>query len=477
MKLSLFLGLSLFALGALAAADAPVDRIQLDREAKAQFLQLNFYAEGRGMHMSPGLITYFNRLMDNLPPPENRKLILRSWLTKRWGLNFKGQRIVGLFDREDNGLRVGAVGCVMCHSGRAAGQLVVGLGNKNVDVVRMAQDLYAIEMWWKALRPSHKKSPRYVKIEQDALAFADYLRDQEIGNLTQGLVPVSFVAGWFYRVHGEALPTNLRRGQVKVPSLWGYEKKREAGLFSDGFGDAAEVGWGVLVELAAGQKPETVRAYYPQVIEAEKLFHDFLPPKYPFPVNRMLAQKGEALFSRTCANCHGTYARDAAGLPVYEAPKWVPLSVVKTDADRAQLFADPKFKAMVDRSPLRDVVGYHDREPGYIAPRLVGVWARFPYLHNGSVPNVAALLTRPEDRPRAFSLKNSGELERFDERALGLTLPRTKLGRKALLVRARLKQRNVYWTEREGHSSQGHDFYTGLSSADKASIIEYLKTL
>ena len=41
----------------------------------------------------------------------------------------------------------------------------------------------------------------------------------------------------------------------------------------------------------------------------------------------------------------------------------------------------------------------------FLKPRLEGVWARFPYLHNGSVPNVAALLSRPDDRPRAFSLR------------------------------------------------------------------------
>ena len=38
---------------------------------------------------------------------------------------------------------------------------------------------------------------------------------------------------------------------------------------------------------------------------------------------------------------------------------------------------------------------------GYVAPALVGVWATAPYLHNGSVPTLAALMS-PAQRPQRF---------------------------------------------------------------------------
>ncbi|HEY8280362.1 MAG TPA: hypothetical protein VIH99_12105, partial [Bdellovibrionota bacterium] len=264
-----FFGLFVFAIPVRA------DRAALDRDARAKFLQFNLFTDGRGMHLSPGLITYFNEVMSKLPSPANRKLDMRSWLTRRWGLNFEGKEVVGLFTKDYRSLKVGAVGCVACHSGRAAGQLVVGLGNKNIDVVRLATDAYKLESWWKKHVSPAKKNAAYVDVEEDALAFARYLGDTRIGNLSQGLVPVSFIRGWFYRVHGEPVPTEMRRGQVKVPFLWGYEEKRKIGLFCDGYGDPSEAGWAAAVELAAGQSAEAVRAYYPQVLEAEELFHHF----------------------------------------------------------------------------------------------------------------------------------------------------------------------------------------------------------
>jgi mono/diheme cytochrome c family protein len=460
----------------LALAGQGLNREEASRDAKAKFLNLNFFSNGRGMIASPGLITHFNQVMDKLPSPEDRRMDLRRWFTRRWGLNFEGKHIVGLFDQDFGRLRVGSVGCVACHSGRAAGQLVVGLGNKNIDVVRMSKDLNRLERWWEALVPASKKSAEYSDVEAAALDFSRYLSNEEIGNLTQGLVPVSFVMGWFYRIHGERIPAEMRRGQVKVPHLWGYEEKRKTALFSDGFGDPSEVGWGVLVELAAGQSPSEVRSYYRKIQVAEELFNHFLPPKYPFAVNSRLAAKGKAVFSRTCANCHGSYGRAPDGHAVFQQPKFIPWAVVRTDPDRT-LVANDELRAQISRSPLADVVKATRLGHGYFAPRLEGVWARFPYLHNGSVPNIEALLTPPDQRPRVFSLKDAGERKRFDEASLGLSLPRNRIEEQVLLAKAKMKSRSVYFTEREGHSSQGHDFYTGMPWGDKQAVIEYLKTL
>lgn len=465
-----------FLLASPALADVSLNRAQADREAQKQFLALNFFSQGRGMHLSPGLIKVFNKFMEVLPSPDHRRLDGRRWFARRWGLNFENGDLIGVFDEEYKKLRVGALGCVACHSSRAAGQFVVGLGNKNIDVVQTAKDLQRLELWWRDIVPARKKSAAYLEVEEDALAFARYLSDEKLGNLTQGLVPVSFVFGWFYRIHGEAIPPKFRRGQVKVPALWGYGEKRKAGLFSDGLGDGREAGWGALVELAAGQKPEAVRDYYPQLQKAEELFHDFLPPKYPFGMNKAMAESGKVIFSRSCAGCHGAYEKDAQGLPLFQQPRWIPWAVVRTDPERT-LAATPELKGMLDRSPLADIVKYTNLGQGYFAPRLEGIWARFPYLHNGSVPSVAALLEKPAKRPKVFSLKDAGERKRFDAVTLGLTLPEDQEEEEKLLKKARKGKRDVYYVGREGQSNQGHDFHTDLSSAEKRALIEYLKTL
>jgi len=465
-----------FVFASSALTGEPIDRAQANRDAHKQFLSLNFFANGRGMHLSPGLIDYYNKAMERLPSPGNRSLDLRTWFTRRWGMQVEGKDVVGLFTREYRGQNIGVVGCVACHSGRAAGQLVVGLGNKNIDVVRMARDVRKLELWWKALVPKRKKNGDYLDLEEDALAFAEYLGDERIGNLTQGLVPVSFIRGWFYRVQGEEVPADMRRGQIKVPFLWGYEEKRKVGLFCDGYGEGSEVGWAAAVELAAGQSADVVRDYYPKIREAEEVFNHFLPPIYPFAISKSKATRGKAIFSKNCAGCHGTYENDIAGFPVFQAPKFIPWAVVRTDDDRI-LGNTPAFSEMVNRSPLRDLISHTNLGPGYFAPRLEGVWSRFPYLHNGSVPNVKALLTKPSLRPIAFSLKDAGELKRFDMNLLGLTNAGSKAKEKFYAWQAKVGKRSVYSVEMEGHSNQGHDFHTNMSEADKGAVIEYLKTL
>jgi hypothetical protein len=124
---------------------------------------------------------------------------------------------------------------------------------------------------------------------------------------------------------------------------------------------------------------------------------------------------------------------------------------------------------IIEKNPLNDVIqSVRKKQPGYVAQKLWGVWSRFPYLHNGSVPTLYDLLMEPSLRPQAFSLKNAGEKERFDEEKLGLTMiPLDSL------------KRRIYDTSREGHSNQGHYFesFKNLTHESRLELIEYLKTL
>jgi hypothetical protein len=118
---------------------------------------------------------------------------------------------------------------------------------------------------------------------------------------------------------------------------------------------------------------------------------------------------------------------------------------------------------------IRDaVVGYHavikaaiDAHPDYYKARpLSGVWASAPYLHNGSVPSLAELLTPPGERVASFYV-GSREL---DPVTVGLD---TSAGKRSSLFDTRLP----------GNSNAGHDFGTTLSAQDKRDLLEYLKSL
>ena len=108
--------------------------------------------------------------------------------------------------------------------------------------------------------------------------------------------------------------------------------------------------------------------------------------------------------------------------------------------------------------------GYHPpREFGvrstgkYFAAILSGVWARSPYLHNGSLRTMEDLLTSPADRAKTF---HRGSRE-YDPAQMGYTDDGAY----------------VFDTSASGNSNSGHDYGTTLSAEEKHALIEYLKTL
>jgi hypothetical protein len=102
---SLVLFLSIAAGISVMAAD---DREMADRIAKEKFLNLHFFAEGRGVHIAPGLMGIYGATANTG--------VYDRLMGKRWGMNvLENHRIAGLFDVNYKGMRVGVAGCVMCH--------------------------------------------------------------------------------------------------------------------------------------------------------------------------------------------------------------------------------------------------------------------------------------------------------------------------------------------------------------------------
>ncbi len=450
------------------------DRLQRSETAKTELENLNFFTKGRGMVISPDLINMYEILKKT-----GIGLSTNGILNKRWGLNLLDKEVKGLFNIPYKNMNMGVLGCVACHSGRAAGQWIIGLGNKNIDVGQVGKDAYLAELiWGMAPRPS---KPEFREIHNRALAFTKILKNDNINNLTQGLVPTSLVKTWFYEINDVEIPKRFGRGQVKVPHLWGYGEKRKSGSFWDGFADGVYPGWAVAVELRGGQSVENVRGYVDKVHHAEDLLGDLLPPRYPFEIDQASAARGSKTFNKFCIKCHGEHVRDENDLPIFKESKVIPWKYVKTDYERLEFVTD-EFLSLIDSSPLNDLMKYKDREgKGYVAPRLWGVWSRFPYLHNGSVPTVRDLLSLPKDRPIVFNLHRAGELDRYDREKFGLIVNRDPNSKsyKKMLRAAKRGKRSLYFTERMGHGNQGHafEFYKELTEGDKDDLIEHLKTL
>jgi hypothetical protein len=429
------------------AQDVRQDRHQ---EAEEAFKNLNFFYKGRGMMVSPEIISLYEWAGErglgtsDLGP-----------LNQRWGLIVEKNKVKGLFNEPYEGMNIGA-----------AGQYIVGLGNKNIDTYQIGKDAAIGLKLWGAFP---RRNPKFKEMHERSVEFTNALAGSKVGNMTQGLVSTAIIRSWFYKIQNIPFPDNFPPGQVKVPHLWGYGEKRKSGSFWDGEGNGELGGWAIAVELYAGQTPENVREYWPKVHKAEDVLGDLLPPKYPFKIDETKVLAGKKLYEASCLKCHGEHHRDFNLHPVFESPKHIPVRIVKTDPDRLKALTEELYD-LIEKNPLNDVMrAVRKPEHGYVAPKLWGVWSRFPYLHNASVPTIYDLLSAPETRPAVFSLKHAGEKDRFDEEKLGLNSK--DVGRSS--------KRQTYDTSRVGHSSQGHYFesFKSFTHENKIELIEYLKTL
>ncbi len=106
--------------------------------------------------------------------------------------------------------------------------------------------------------------------------------------------------------------------------------------------------------------------------------------------------------------------------------------------------------------------------PGYKAGPLAGIFATAPFLHNGSVPTLDALLMPTDHRPRAFAI---GDVA-FDPVAVGLGAPISGGHHSMFQVT------DAAGAVIAGNSNAGHDYpQTPLGPAQRAQLITYLKGL
>ncbi len=99
----------------------------------------------------------------------------------------------------------------------------------------------------------------------------------------------------------------------------------------------------------------------------------------------------------------------------------------------------------------------------YKARPLNGIWASAPYLHNGSVKNLRELLLPGDQRSQEFTTGCS----EFDEVNVGLKDCGEADGAK----------QKKFATGIPGNWRTGHEYGVNLTADDRASLLEYLKTL
>jgi hypothetical protein len=409
-------------------------------------------------------------------PPLNPALVSQSAydnMWKQWGLAgkpadydraFRDRYGLALAPYDNHGLPVGfhevrgllgrGVGndCLLCHAGSIAGQTVIGLGNASLDPETLYKDLFgAGGLPFLPITFSHVRGT----IEASSVVgLLMQFRDADL-NLQ---APSRF-----------DLPQYLCQD---IPPWWHLKKKKT--MTHTGSIDARSVRANMPFALGPLNSGEFVKRQESLFTDIHAYILTLEPPRYPFPIDRALAERGRELFNQTCARCHGTYG------PGGRYPnKVVPLAKIGTDPTLAKSLTPEGLRLWNaswfahEKGPNGELFQAVDRG-GYQAPPLDGAWATAPYLHNGAVPTVYGVLNS-KTRPKVFTRSYRTEKEDYDPVRLGWKI--TVLNGPPDAKLPAVERRKIYDTTQPGRGNGGHTFGDPLTEAERMAVIEYLKTL
>jgi hypothetical protein len=370
------------------------------------------------------------------------------------------------------------VNCLTCHTAEIDGVAYFGAGSKTFDDKWLGESLRS--MTGPEWRPLLARNPADAQWAAEAHRILSSHHHDKIDSLTRGR-STAFAASHvelYMRPHNGQMPAvdDVGRGDVKTPPLWHTAPKIAAGRwYSDGSFHGSVPLMASSMELEKDRSFDALmHVVIPRIrTEFDDVVKYLRPPPYPYAIDRELAERGKTLFyseSIGCSSCHGVY--DGNG-----AVEW---PGVHHDAgtDRARLnVVSQGFIDAFDASPLA-ANGALKKSDGYAATPLTGVWANFPYLHNGSVPTLHHLLGPVAGRPAIFEVMAARSLDRvrvgqplFVNKSL-LNVP------EAELLRRFGNDRNWFNTQRTGSNNSGHDVWPLIKNdQNRRALIEYLKTL
>ncbi|PRQ03892.1 hypothetical protein [Enhygromyxa salina] len=373
----------------------------------------------------------------------------------------------------EGGTELAAMNCLTCHAGQLNGELVIGLGRHDAD---FTQDLGALlsvlpplPEWTDAGHEINKFVGRYE-------ALGPHIKTYTIGTNPADDVAVilashrnPFTLEWSDE---QLVPIDPPLVPVDPPPLWRVEKK--AGHFYNGMSRGDHRGTMMFASSLCIDSAAQATQMFDYFADIVAYLETLEPPTYPWATDKALAEQGRELFECSCAGCHGTYDQDpdAETFPNL----LIPLDLVGTDPllGQAALGEIGEMIEWYNSSWYGTVTQLTATDPfiGYAAPPLDGIWATAPFLHNGSVPTLELLLNSSE-RPTYWRRVNY-DSSNYDQDQLGWRWMELDHGQAGA---APDEAKHIYDTTILGHGNGGHTFGDHLSDAERAAVLEYLRTL
>lgn len=405
--------------------------------------------------------------------------------------------------------------CASCHAGDLFGKKVIGLTNRfpraNEFFLsgQMATRFVSPEIFKSATRSNAKETAMYRRLRDNA----QYIdgRMPLVRGLDTSLAHVALSlarraedgqASKLPEVQKNPRDVLLRHQPAdSKPAVWWNVKYKNRWLL-DGSVVAGnpiftnilwnEIGRGTgLPELSnwLSMNPETVRDLTAVVFSAQAPeFLDFFSADH-FSIEKV--KQGQKLFQENCAFCHGSYIKGFESSSASFLTKRELLSTIRveyhTNTPVVNVGTDPLraegMKALAEPLNQLDISKQNGIvvrvQQGYVPPPLVGIWARWPYMHNNSMPTLCAVLSPAQSRPIAWDVGEARSTRTdFDSHCNGYPLAE----------KAPAAWKNNRWgrfdTRRKGLGNQGHD--EGIvtqngrekfTSEQKAALIQFLQTL
>jgi len=382
-------------------------------------------------------------------PEQRRKMAFDQYgLTTRPG-DISGKPLQYVVDDQGNW----SMNCFACHGGSFDGQIIPGRPNTNFDLQTLTED---------------------VRITKVRLT-------KQLGRLDKGslVIPLSTARGTTNAVVFGVVLLAYRDAELNVlknppriklvhhdmdaPAWWSFHRRKM--LYVDGHAPKTHRALMQFL-LVRANGPEKFREWEAEFKDVYAYLDSLRPPKYPYKIDRKLADAGESIFDEHCSKCHGHYGENAR----YRQPM-IPIDVIGTDSVRHKALSLAHLEHLRASWFTRHGKDKVLLKPtGYSAPPLDGVWASAPYLHNGSVPTLWHLL-HPKKRPVVWVRRDNS----LDRKRVGLNVAElTEVPKSARSLRA---QRQHFDTRAFGKRATGHDFPGKLSEDQRRSVLEYLKTL
>jgi mono/diheme cytochrome c family protein len=258
----------------------------------------------------------------------------------------------------------------------------------------------------------------------------------------------------------DGVPPEESIGTVAYPAIWNQGVRDGLALNWDGNSPTIH-DRNVGAAFGAGATRESIDME--SIDRVTEYLRDLEVPAYPWGLDGALLPRGEELYRQYCADCH-----DLGGSRIGEIE---PLERIGTDPYRLGSYTEKLNRLLLDYGEgypwkLLDMV----KTDGYANQPLDGIWARAPYLHNGSVPTLMDLLTPEGER-------NGGQPTfwvghgLYDTIAVGIRTDVQEVGGRPSFL---------FDTRVPGNGNRGHSgsyYGTDLPDADKKALIEYMKTI